>query len=116
MRRTLFTGALLASALSTAALAHHGWGNYDAARKFTIQSMVKHLQWQNPHVHVQLEHENATWTIVLAPILRMERRGLAPDMIKEGTEVAVEGYPSTRVEHEMRAERIKVGGTTYELR
>ena len=115
MRRIILT-ALLAGALGTAAFAHHGWGSYDSARKFTIQSTVKHLQWQNPHVHVQLEHENAIWTVVLAPISRMERRGLAPEMIREGTEMAAEGYPSTRVEHEMRAERIKVGGQTYELR
>src|SRR5687768_2442905 len=116
MRTSILTATVLAGAFATAAMAHHGWGSYDAARKFTIQSMVRHLQWQNPHVHIQLEHENATWTIVLAPISRMERRGLAPDMGKESTEVAVEGYPSTRMEHEMRAERIKVGGTTYELR
>lgn len=117
MRRTILTATLLAGALgSAAAFAHHGWGSYDSARKFTIQSMVKHLQWQNPHVHVHLDHENATWTVVLAPISRMERRGLTPEMIKEGSEVAAEGYPSTRVEHEMRAERIKIGGQTYELR
>ncbi len=115
MRTSILT-AVLAGAFATAAMAHHGWGSYDAARKFTIQSPVKHLQWQNPHVHIHLEHENATWTIVLAPISRMERRGLAPDMIKAGIEVATEGYPSKREEHEMRAERIKVGGTTYELR
>ena len=116
MREFLLTATLLAGALGSAALAHHGWGSYDSARKFTIQSTVKHLQWQNPHVHVHLDHENATWTVVLAPISRMERRGLAPEMIKEGNAVAAEGYPSTRVEHEMRAERIKVGGQTYELR
>ena len=116
MRRTLLTAVLLAGVLGSAALAHHGWGSYDSARKFTIQSAVKHLQWQNPHVHIQLDYDNATWTIVLAPISRMERRGLAPEMIKEGTEVAAEGYPSRRVDHEMRAERISVGGKMFELR
>jgi hypothetical protein len=30
--------------------------------------------------------------------------------------VTLEGYPSTRVETEMRAERIVVGGKTFELR
>jgi hypothetical protein len=30
--------------------------------------------------------------------------------------VAVEGYASTKVERELRAERITVGGKTFELR
>jgi hypothetical protein len=30
--------------------------------------------------------------------------------------VAVEGYPSTKGERELRAERITVGGKTFELR
>lgn len=46
----------------------------------------------------------------------MNARGLNPDMIKPGTSVRIEGYPSTRVATEMRAERIVVGGKTYELR
>ena len=37
-------------------------------------------------------------------------------MLKPGTTVVVEGYPSTRNEHEMRAERITVAGKTVELR
>jgi len=53
---------------------------------------------------------------VLAPPFRMSARGLNPDMLKPGTSVRLEGYPSTRMETEMRAERIVVGGKTYELR
>jgi len=37
-------------------------------------------------------------------------------MIMPGTSVRIEGYPSTRVATEMRAERIVVDGKTYELR
>ena len=37
-------------------------------------------------------------------------------MLKPGTPVVVEGYPSTRNEREMRAERITVAGKTVELR
>jgi hypothetical protein len=46
----------------------------------------------------------------------MEARGLNPEMIKVGTQVRVEGYPSTRTERELRAERIVVGGKSFELR
>jgi hypothetical protein len=46
----------------------------------------------------------------------MDARGLNPEMLKPGTQVAVEGYPSTRTEREMRAERITIAGKTFELR
>ncbi len=98
------------------ALAHHGWGSYDAGQKLTISSAVEHVAWQNPHVHVHVAHQGATWEAVLAPPFRMEARGLRPELIKAGTAVTIEGYPSTRVEREMRAERVTVGGKTYELR
>ncbi len=98
------------------ALAHHGWGSYDAAKKFTIASSVERLAWQNPHVHIHVQHEGATWEAVLAPPFRMDGRGLSPDLIMAGTRVEVEGYPSTQQPHEMRAERITVAGKTFELR
>jgi hypothetical protein len=117
MNRHVF-GLCLSAALlgSGIALAHHGWGSYDAGRKFTIASPVEHLEWQNPHVHLMVRYENKSWEAVLAPPSRMNARGLQPEMIGPGTSVVVEGYPSTRVETEMRAERITVAGKTYELR
>jgi hypothetical protein len=116
MRRRLtiaLAGFLLGA---TAALAHHGWGSYDASKKFTITAPVEHLMWQNPHAHVMLQYEGATWEVTLAPISRMTLRGLSEEMLKPGTEIAAEGYPSTRHDHEMRAERITVAGKTFEMR
>ncbi len=98
------------------AFAHHGWGSYEAAKKFTIASPVEHLAWQNPHVHIHVTHQGATWEAVLAPPFRMQARGLSPELIKTGTKVQVEGYPSTQTQRELRAERIVVGGKTFELR
>jgi hypothetical protein len=109
--------SLLALCLAAgAAAAHHGWGAYDAARTLRIEAPVEALQWQNPHVHVMVPHEGRTWEAVLAPPFRMTARGLDPEMIKAGTRVTVEGYPSTKVPTELRAERITVGGRTFELR
>jgi uncharacterized protein DUF6152 len=115
MRRTILAAAFLAGAFGTATLAHHGLGGYDLARKFTIQAQVRQLKWQNPHVHIWLEYEKVIWTIVLPPISSMKWMKLTPESVKEGTKILVEGYPSRRVEHEMLAVRIRVGGHTYEL-
>jgi hypothetical protein len=117
MNLRLFACASLALGLTgSIAAAHHGWGSYDASKTMSVETAVTGLTWQNPHVHMDVNHDGATWELVLAPPFRMQARGLSPEMIKVGTRVRVEGYPSTRVEHEMRAERITVGAKTFELR
>ena len=116
MLRQGTTAGLFILAATVAASAHHGWGSYDSTKKFTIESAVEMVAWQNPHAHVMLNYENATWEVTLAPISRMQRRGLSEEMLKGGTVIQAEGYPSTRREHEMRAERITVGGKVYEMR
>jgi hypothetical protein len=107
----------LAAILSAgAASAHHGWGSYDAARVFTISAPVETLSWADPHARIMLKYEGAVWEATLAPLSRMQARGLSEEMLKPGTPVVVLGYPSTRHQHEMRAERITVAGKTVELR
>ena len=108
--------ATLAIGISGAAVAHHGWGSYDASKMMTLENAVTRLEWQNPHVHIAVNRGSESWELVLAPPFRMEARGLNPEMIKVGTQVRVEGYPSTRTERELRAERIVVGGKSFELR
>lgn len=116
MNRRIVPLTLAAALSSGAAFAHHGWGSYDVSKAFRISAPVEMLQWTNPHAHLMLKHEGATWEATLAPLSRMQARGLSEEMLKPGTAVVVEGYPSTRNQHEMRAERIIVAGKTVELR
>lgn len=117
MNLRLFTSAAIVFGFTSGvAIAHHGWGSYDASKMMTVDTAVTRLEWQNPHVHIDVNHDGATWELVLAPPFRMQARGLSPEMINEGSRVLVEGYQSTRVEHEMRAERITIDGKTFELR
>jgi len=113
-RTILFTFAAILSA--GAASAHHGWGSYDASKVLTISAPVEALSWADPHARIMLKYDGATWEATLAPLSRMQARGLSEEMLKPGTPVVVLGYPSTRNEHEMRAERITVAGKTVELR
>lgn len=112
----IMAAALPGLLVAGGAAAHHGWGSYDAAAKFTITSPIERLQWQNPHVQVDVQHAGKSWAVVLAPPFRMDARELKVEMIKPGTSVAIEGYPSTKGEPEMRAERITVAGRVFELR
>jgi hypothetical protein len=117
IKRRFVLGAIAAVALGTApVLAHHGWGSYDASKPLTITGVIKHSTYEYPHVHAMIDHEGNTWEITLAPPSRMEARRAVLAVVKEGNVMAAYGYASTAKPHEMRAERITVDGTTYEMR
>ncbi len=105
-----------AGALVTGVWAHHGWSEYDSSKPLTLTGVVKESGYEHPHGHVRLETPGKTWSVVLAPPSRMERRGLARADVKPGARVTVMGYPNREKAEEMRAERITVNGRTVELR
>ena len=114
MKRRLFLGAILA--VPAAALAHHGWSEYDSANLLKLTGKIVEYGYEHPHGHVRLETPGKTWQCVLAPPSRMENRGLSKAMLAPGTTVTLEGYANRGKPEEMRAERITVGSKTVELR
>jgi len=102
--------------LAGPALAHHGWGSYDAAHPITVTGPILTSQFENPHVLVSVKDSTKTWTIFLAPPSRMESRGAAAAVVAVGNGISAYGYPSMVHADEMRAERITVDGKTYEMR
>jgi hypothetical protein len=116
MRNTALASVLTLALTSLAAHAHHGWGSYDASGAFTIESPVANLLWENPHGELTLMHDGEPWRITLAPLSRLQVRGLSPEMLQPGTVVAAHGHPSRHNPNEMRAERLIVGGETYQMR
>ncbi len=111
----LILGVILI-ALATAALAHHGWSDYDASKSLDLAGTVRASTFGNPHGTLQLEADAKVWNVVLAPPQRMRDRGLTPEMIAVGATVRVVGYPHREKTDELRAERIVVGEKTVELR
>ena len=111
---TLALAAILLSAW--AALGHHGWGSYDAAKPITVTGTVVSSKYENPHVLIGLKAQDKTWTVVLAPTPRMISRGAIAALVAVGKTVSAYGYASTAGKDEMRAERITVDGKTYEMR
>lgn len=107
---------LAALAVPAVALAHHGWGEYDASQPLTLTGTIEQVAYEHPHGSVRLKTSGKIWEAVLAPPSRMESRGLAKDLLVVGAQATVEGYPSKRKPDEMRAERITVAGKTVELR
>ena len=107
---------LLISVSSAFTTFHHGWANYDQTKTLDYNGIVEELIYENPHATAKVKDKNKIWTVILAPLSRMEARGVTAEMIKKGSTIQVVGYPHKEVKHEMRAERIFVAGTKYELR
>jgi hypothetical protein len=113
MKRILAVAGLV---LPLTALGHHGWSEYDSTKGLKLTGKVVESGYEHPHGHVRLEAPDKTWSVVLAPPSRMERRGLEKGALKPGATVTVEGYPNRGKPEEMRAERISINGKTVELR
>ena len=107
---------LVLAAFPLAALAHHGWSEYDSSKLLKLTGKVIDSGYEHPHGHIGLQAPGKTWQVILAPPSRMERRGLEKGMLKPGAVVTVEGYANRDKAIELRAERIIVNGKTIELR
>ena len=113
-RRFAFVAAL--ALVAGPAVAHHGWGSYDAAKPITVSGPVLTSKYENPHVTLTVRSSDKVWTVTLAPTSRMMTRGALVEMVAVGKNVSAYGYPSTAQADEMRAERITVDGKTVEMR
>ena len=102
--------------LSGGALAHHGWGSYDAAKPITVAGPILTSKYENPHVMLTVRGSDKVWTVTLAPTSRMVNRGALAALVSVGKHVSAYGYPSTVEKDEIRAERITVDGKTIEMR
>ena len=116
MMRTVAFVATTALLTGGAALAHHGWGSYDAAHPVTVTGPIQTLKYENPHALITVKGSDKMWTVTLAPTSRMDSRGANAKVVTVGKTVTAFGYPSMVEKDEMRAERITVDGKTFELR
>ena len=107
---------VMAAAIPSFVLAHHGWSEYDSSKALKVTGTIVESGYEHPHGHMRLETPGKTWNVVLAPPSRMERRGLEKGALKPGTSATVEGYPNRDKPEEMRAERITVNGKTVDLK
>ncbi len=106
----------LSLALAAPALAHHGWSSYDADKTLKLEVPLAEVRYRNPHAEVEIDRDGKRWVVVLAPIGRMESRGMPKDGLANGKVVTIEGYPRKDGTPEIRAERITVDGKVVELR
>ena len=116
MSKTLILAGGLALALGGAAVAHHGWGSYDATKPVTVAGKILTSRYENPHVALTVQAPDKVWNVTLAPTSRMVNRGALAELVAVGREISAVGYASTVEKDEIRAERITVDGKTIEMR
>jgi len=95
---------------------HHGWADYDQTKVLDYTGTVQEFTFENPHALAKIKNKNKIWTVYLAPTSRMSDRGVPNDKLAKGSTLRVVGYPHKEVKDEMRAERIFIEETKYELR
>ena len=95
---------------------HHGWADYDQEKTLDYNGIIQESKYENPHATIRIKDKKKIWLVYLAPVSRMEARGMNANMIKKGNTLRVVGYPHKKIKNEMRAERVFVNGTQYELR
>jgi hypothetical protein len=108
--------AMLMLLVTAPVAAHHGWSSYDEAKALTVSGTFSDVNWANPHGTATMTWNKEPWTVVLAPVQRMDARGLTQAMIAPGKPVKLVGYARRDGTREMRIERITVDGKTIELR
>jgi hypothetical protein len=111
-----FAAAVTAAALlvPASAFAHHGWSSYDSSKVINIPVKLQDVRWSNPHGSAKAVYNRRVWNVVLAPVSRMEARGLNRAMLAKP--IRLIGYPRSDGTREMRIERVIAGGKTIELR
>jgi hypothetical protein len=108
--------ALALIALPGAALAHHGWGSFDRARVLDHTGSIARSTYANPHGTLFMMKDGQELTIELAPVGRMQARGLGEADVAPGRSLRVYAYQNTGNPQVYRAEWVEVDGRRVELR
>ena len=116
MKHADAAAVLLAFTPVGVAYAHHGWSSYDETRPIRLTGRLRDVAWGNPHGTARMTWQGRPWAVVLAPVARMEARGLTQQMISRGQRVSITGYARKDGTRELRLERLRVGDRTIEFR
>jgi hypothetical protein len=98
MKTTLLSAAVIGVLLAAASVeAHHSFAaQYDANKKIEFKGTVTKVEWMSPHIFIYVDAKDTNGRVIKYAIeggapTRLYRQGWAPDTLKPGHEVTVEG-------------------------
>jgi len=119
MHRLSYFALLLAPLM---ALGHHSNAEFDFEVVEELEGRVSMVSWRNPHVRLMLsvvgnDGTEALWDLEAQDVNSLGRRGLDPEMIREGDVVRVAGNPSMRRDNSMYVTNVLLpSGTEINMR
>jgi len=99
MRQMTIATILVGAALVAApAFAHHAFSaEFDSKKPVKLTGTITKIEWINPHswIHIDVKGADGTvtnWMVEGGSPNALLRRGIAKEMLKEGMQIAVDGY------------------------
>jgi len=92
------------------------WGAYDLTKPQKLTGVIKEISFNAPPALMKIEVDKKILTVVLAPLVRMNARGLTEQMLKPGATVSLVGFQSKQTSDELRAESLTIDGRMTDLR
>jgi hypothetical protein len=93
------------------------WDSYEQTKPLQLTGVIKETRYDTAaYGIITLDAPGKTWTVILAPPVRMDFRDLTEQMLKPGVTVTVSGFASKRISTEFRAELISIGKRSFDLR
>lgn len=90
----LYRIGLLAMGIAAAiapAWAHHSMAAmFDDKKPVTLRGVVTAYEWQNPHVFITVEANNASWAVELPSRVELRRVGWTRDSLKIGDSISID--------------------------
>jgi hypothetical protein len=103
----------IGASLPIAAFAHHSFAVFfDSQKSITLTGVVTEYKFVNPHGLIVIEVRNSDgvteqWKIETNSPSILRRRGWAPDTLKAGETITVEGWPGRNDAHYARLRAAK---------
>jgi hypothetical protein len=108
-------GAVLSAGFGGAAFAHHGW-RWTEDGNFELTGVITAVRLGNPHGILNVDADGEAWIVEVGQPYRHARAGLTDEMLVEGVEITASGGRSAdHSENRMKAERVTIDGTLYDL-
>ena len=111
IKRAGVASLLFSAFVSFGAGAHHSRTTFfHMDQTVELAGEITRVQWRHPHVRAWLQADEEfggeVWELETTPPSLLERQGISPDLLTEGTHVRVAGPPSRLVENAMEMSHV----------